>query len=280
MLNMAEKKDKPLVTVAIPAYNASSYIREAVESVLMQDYDNYELVIVDDCSTDNTYGLLQQIEDPRVRLFKNKKNLGAEANWNRCLDLATGKYFLLLPGDDLLYQGSIRRRVEVLEADKQNELAFCFCARRIINSKSEKIMDVSFCKEGLIKREKLLKKNVIAGMNVIGEPAAGLFRKGLVQKVGYYNQRLPYVIDLDYWVRLLEFGDAYYIDKPLCAFRVTSVNWTSRLGARRYTDYKQIISVIKSLPYSKVSPLVSRYGVFRCWVNEYMRRVFYLFFRR
>ena len=72
----------------------------------------------------------------------------------------------------------------------------------------------------------------------------------------------------------------YYINEPLCGFRISPHNWSSRLGSQRYQDYKQIIFNIRSLPYSNVSSFVCRYGIFRSWVNEFLRRIFYIFFRK
>ena len=166
---------QPLVTVAIPVYNAAGFIVETINSVIDQDYTNLDILIIDNHSTDESWNIIQGFPDPRIRAVRNDKNIGAVSNFNKCLEMAQGEYFLLLPADDLLYPGSISRRVAVLVEDSARKLALCFCARTVIDVASKKVMNVSFCKPGYISREKLLQKNVSKGMNVIGEPAAGLF---------------------------------------------------------------------------------------------------------
>lgn len=246
----------------------------------MQDYTDFELLIIDDCSTDETASLISRFDDPRIRFLRNEHNLGAEGNWNRCLELAQGKYFLLLPGDDLLYPGALQKRVAVLQDDVEERFSFCFCARSVIDVTDRKILNVSFFRTGIVDRKRLLKKNILAGMNVIGEPAAGLIRKKFADRAGAYSQQLPYVIDLDYWVRLLEFGDAYYINEALCAFRVTSHNWSSRLARQRFANYRDIIRKIAQLPHAETGGMTVTLGIARAWLNERLRKIFYLLFRR
>lgn len=93
-----------LVTIAIPAYKAK-YLKEAIDSVLIQDYNNFELLIVDDCSPYNLKKIVDKYEDSRIKYFRNEKNLGSESivlNWNKCLDYAQGDFFILLCDDDIL----------------------------------------------------------------------------------------------------------------------------------------------------------------------------------
>ena len=93
----------PLVTIAIPTYNrAGSYLGYALASALKQTYQNLEIIVSDNCSTDNTEQLVKRFNDPRIRYFKHHKNIGADPNWNFCLRQARGVYFLLLQDDELV----------------------------------------------------------------------------------------------------------------------------------------------------------------------------------
>ena len=93
----------PLVTIGIPTYNrANSYLRQALESAVKQTYPNIEIVVSDNCSTDDTETLVKYFEDPRIRYFKQTENIGAYKNFNFCLHQAHGKYFLILSDDDLV----------------------------------------------------------------------------------------------------------------------------------------------------------------------------------
>ena len=93
--------DDPLVTISIPAYNQSSYIRRAIESALAQDYSNFEVVVADDRSIDDTLSIAHTVTDPRLRVVGNDQRLGRVANYRHCLyDLARGEWAVNLDGDD------------------------------------------------------------------------------------------------------------------------------------------------------------------------------------
>jgi glycosyltransferase involved in cell wall biosynthesis len=96
-------QSRPLVSIGIPTYNrADGYLRECIESAVNQTYSNIEIIISDNCSTDGTSNLVNGIADPRIRYFRHEKNIGANNNFNYCLEQAKGDYFLLLHDDDLI----------------------------------------------------------------------------------------------------------------------------------------------------------------------------------
>jgi glycosyltransferase involved in cell wall biosynthesis len=93
----------PLVTIAIPTYNrADNYLRQALTSAVTQTYPKIEIIVSDNCSTDHTETLVTGFSDPRIRYFRHEKNIGANNNFNFCLQQAKGMYFLLLHDDDLI----------------------------------------------------------------------------------------------------------------------------------------------------------------------------------
>lgn len=93
----------PLVTIAIPTYNrANLYLTQAIESAINQTYPNLEIIISDNCSTDDTEMVIRSFKDPRIRYFRQEKNIGGNNNFNFCLKQARGEYFLLLMDDDLI----------------------------------------------------------------------------------------------------------------------------------------------------------------------------------
>ena len=93
----------PLVTIAIPTYNrADGYLKQALESALNQTYSNIEIIISDNCSPDNTETVVKGFSDPRIRYFRQTENIGANNNFNFCIEQARGIYFLLLQDDDMI----------------------------------------------------------------------------------------------------------------------------------------------------------------------------------
>ena len=98
-----EEKEGLMVTVAMVTYNSAKYLRQAIESILNSDYKNFELLICDDKSSDESWKIINSYNDPRIRRFLNKVNLGEYPNRNQCISLAKGSYLIFIDGDDILY---------------------------------------------------------------------------------------------------------------------------------------------------------------------------------
>ena len=98
---------EPSFTIGIPVFNRLNFFKEALNSVLNQVFDDYEIVIVDDCSTDGTWEYIKAIKDSRVKVFRNPKNLGIVPNWRRCIEEANGIWFKFLMSDDLMFPDSL-----------------------------------------------------------------------------------------------------------------------------------------------------------------------------
>ncbi|MBU6157437.1 MAG: glycosyltransferase family 2 protein [Bacteroidetes bacterium] len=104
--------DQPLFTVATITYNSSRWVRQAIESVLASSYTDFEYIISDDCSTDDTWDIIQLYNDPRILTWQNETNLTEYPNRNKVLSVARGKYILFVDGDDILYRDSLRNLSE------------------------------------------------------------------------------------------------------------------------------------------------------------------------
>lgn len=116
---VSESTEKPLVGLGMPVFNGERYIEEAIQSILAQTYDNLELVICDNASTDRTEEICRAFvaRDKRVRYHRNPQNIGAHPNYNRTFELSGGKYFKWVPHDDVLRPDYVSACVEALEAD-------------------------------------------------------------------------------------------------------------------------------------------------------------------
>lgn len=112
----------PKVTVAIPTYNRAHYLKEAIESVLNQTYTDYELLVVDNASTDNTEEVVKSFNDKRIKYIKNETNIGMVNNWNKCIDLAQGEYLIIFHDDDIMKPELLEKEVEILERDNNTVL--------------------------------------------------------------------------------------------------------------------------------------------------------------
>jgi glycosyltransferase involved in cell wall biosynthesis len=265
----------PLVSVAIPAYKGAAYIAETIESVLAQSLRDLELIVVDDCSPDGTAEIVAAYHDPRVRLYRNESNLGPQGNWNRCLHESRGRYFKLLPQDDVLMPDCLEKQVAVLEADASESISLVFCARTIVLPNGRRVMQRGYPgMGGEIPGRYLLNRCVRRGSNLIGEPGAGMFRRSLAAKVGGYDASNPYVVDLDYWFRLLQMGNAYYLDEPLITFRVSGSSWSVDIGRQQGQDFCDFLRRVK-VQMEPNNDLDFFCGCGMARVNGILRKVFY-----
>jgi glycosyltransferase involved in cell wall biosynthesis len=270
-------KNKPIVTVAIPVYCGEKYISRAIESVLKQSFSDFELLIIDNNSIDNTKKIVNSFNDKRIRFIRNKRNIGFENNWNKCLKLSRGKYIKILPHDDYLDLNCLRFQVDIMEDDLLEDISLCFSSRYIVNQKEKIIFNKKypFNNGGIIFKENLKKMCLLFGTNLIGEPAGVLFRNTTSKKVGNFSANFPYIIDLDYWFRLLEFGNAFYINKPLAFFRISPYSNSVILQNNHQNDFVEFSSItLKSLNsrYIKIYYLFSRAVSF---FNKWVRFIFY-----
>lgn len=271
---------KPLVSLLIPTYNGEKFIRETLKSALKQSMRNLEIIVMDDDSKDNTLSIVQEFSDPRIRIFARKDNVGAQANWNRGVDEIRGKYFKLLPQDDLMATDCLAKQVAILDADKNEEIALVFSSRQVIGPKGDIRMVRGFGRRitGKYGADDLVRSCILSGSNLIGEPGSGLFRSALIKKIGPYSSEFPYVIDMDYWFRVLEYGSGFYISEPLTSFRVSANAWSVQLGRKQIVDYAGLTcSVYESRKFG-----LTRYqmyaGIIRSRINSTLRLMYYKLF--
>lgn len=122
---MGGVEGQPLVSVVMPAYNCAAYIAEAIDSVLRQTYENWELLIVDDGSEDGTAEVVGRYTDPRIRYSRNPENSGAAVSRNNGIAAAGGEYIAFLDSDDVWLPEKLERQIAFM---RQNGIAFCCAA--------------------------------------------------------------------------------------------------------------------------------------------------------
>ena len=274
----------PCVSICIPTYRGARFLSRTIASVLAQTFPSFELWVVDDCSPDATEEVVRAIDDARVRYIRNDRNLGPNGNWNRCLDLARGRYFKLLPHDDLLETDALAEQVAVLDRDVDERLALVFGRRTIIDADDRPIMrrGLRGTPVGIIGAADLVRRTVRAGANIIGEPGNGLVRRSTALRVGPYDAQHPYLVDLDYWFRVLRFGDAWYTGRSTSCFRVSDAQWSVALGRQQFEDWKGFVDRFATDPAFGISSADRQVGFVRARINSRARAILYklLFARR
>jgi glycosyltransferase involved in cell wall biosynthesis len=211
----------PRVSVCLPIYNCAQYVAETIESVYEQTYADYELIIIDDCSTDGTRDIIGRCASRggRIRFIANEQNVGMVCNWNRCLHEAQGEYIKFLFGDDrLASREALREMVAVMEADRS--LSLVASSRYVIDDRSRIVKQLSRYgnRDIVMAGPDVIRDCLLEQRNLIGEPSVVLFRRS--QAGRGFDTRYRQFVDLEMWFHLLEQGCFAYLNEPLSSFRV------------------------------------------------------------
>jgi len=203
-------KSNPKVTVTMPAYNASKYINEAIKSVLTQDYNSFELLILDDGSTDNTWDIIRQYrKDPCVRIYRNKKNSGVAKTRNKLVKLAKGKYISICDADDLMLLGNLKTLSKFLDTHPKIGVVYGNMLILNINNKNELTKRPYVAKTDYVAKWDLLERN-----SIVSHPGA-MIRKEAISRAGGYDEALFYLDDLSLWLKLFEVTKFEYLKDGL-----------------------------------------------------------------
>jgi glycosyltransferase involved in cell wall biosynthesis len=229
----------PKISVLIPTYNYGRYLEEAIESVLVQDFEDYELIVSDDCSSDNSEEIMARYEgNSRVRYHRHTSNLGMVENWNWCLSEARGEFVKYVFGDDKLSRTDSLGKLLSLMEDNPS-VALGACARLIINQESVVLTTWNnLGKSGRYNGEDIINKCLTENRNIIGEPSVAIFRREIAG--AGFNLRYRQLVDLEFWFKLLEKGDLMFSDEPLCCFRKHSLQETEKNRSNGVAEVESI----------------------------------------
>jgi glycosyltransferase involved in cell wall biosynthesis len=207
-------KEKPLVSICIPSYNASAHIEETIASVLDSTYSKLEVIVNDDASTDNTAEIVKGIADKRIFLFENTENLGPARNWNRAMRRATGELVGLLNHDDLYGPFWLTFAVHVLE--KYPHIGWVAGAYSIIDDKGETLKIVSRFHET---REYGLSEAFLCVAQFGSIGPGYIARRQVLEEIGYYDEDGGPFADNDLFQRLSSRYPLFYSVNPHISWR-------------------------------------------------------------
>ena len=248
---------KPLVSVVMPAYNAARTIQESIDSVIAQSYEHWELIIIDDHSTDNTMQIAKQAtnENTRIRYFANAKNKGVALSRNKGIQEAKGEYVAFLDSDDLWHPDKLKNQIAFM---KQNNATISYTATAYINNGIRS--DFVLRAEKQLTRKNLLKRNIMSCSSV-------MVSREMMLKHLFPERKEKIHEDLVSWLNILnKVGIAYGLDEPLLTYRMSRNTKSSgrltsaimTLNAYRCVGYNFIVSCLMTLRYAKHS-LSKRY---------------------
>ncbi|MBG6058525.1 glycosyltransferase involved in cell wall biosynthesis [Cryobacterium sp. MP_M5] len=273
--------DETLVSIVIPAYNNADYLDDTMKSVLNQTYTNLEVIVSDHASTDDTWAVMARYSaDPRVTLLRTEGGGGALRNWNRVSQAATGELIKLVCGDDLLYPTIVAQQVAALVAEPGAVLAAS--ARDIVDAngvpvlKNRGLAGLIGVHDGTV----AVRKTVTQGANIFGEPGCVMMRRSVLEKVGWWDSRWPYLIDeTSYSLVLLE-GKFVGVPGSLAGFRISDSQWSVRLVAEQATQAMGFHNWMAETRPDVVSRTDRLVGNTRARVMAQVRRLAYLWLGR
>lgn len=223
------------VSIIIPVYNGEKYVSEAIDSVLNQTYKDFEIIVIDDGSKDNTLNILRMYRD-KIK-WKSQENRGQASAINEGINIAKGKYIAYLDADDVCLPERFEKQVEYL--DEHPNVSLVYSDRYNINE-NEEIQGIfnSRPHDNFI----ILQQNYISRSVV-------MHKKECLDKVGLFDESITGSDDWDMWIRISEKFEMSYINKPLVKYRVHKENISlirpKRLDYGRYTKMKGLEKTLK-----------------------------------
>jgi glycosyltransferase involved in cell wall biosynthesis len=216
----------PKLTICMNTYNRARYVSQSIPTVLSQSFDDFELIVLDAASPDNTEEVVRSLADRRIVYVRTETRIGMTEGWMRCLAMARGEYVAILSDDDLYFPSMLEVECEVLNHNPRVGFvhsAFC------LFGDDEKVVRVAYPAEAPYIREGRDEfKRHIVGKNYVCTQTV-LFRKNAYQACGGLDPCFLQVADWDLWLRMELHGcQVAYVNEPLAAFRIHSGSITSR----------------------------------------------------
>lgn len=214
----------PKVSVVMPVFNGEKYLGEAIDSILKQSFFDFEFIIINDASDDNTSVILNDyfLKDKRIVLIKNDNNMGLSSSLNKGLKMARGLYLARMDSDDIAISCRLKKQVSFL--DNNPNVGMVGTAAYIVDLHGEALRKVKSSTDNEILKKALKNSNQFIHPSM-------MFRKECIQKVGGYREELDGSEDYDLWLRISEHFDIANLPEYLMSYRINpnSISVTKRL---------------------------------------------------
>ncbi len=220
-------KKQSLVSIILPVYNAEKFVEETINSILNQTYSNIELIIVEDCSTDNSLNIIKKFSDKRIKVFNFKENKGVAIARNYGVDKSEGEYLAFIDSDDIWKKDKLEKQMDFLQ--KNTQCNFVFSSYELINESGKK-------RNQIIYSQKEVDYKFILRNTIISTPTVLLKKSGFTD-ISFEN--ISTAEDYSLWYKLLRDGEiAYGIKEPLVLVRKRSKSLSKNRLKVIYNLYK------------------------------------------
>lgn len=222
------------ISVIVLTFNRKEMLKEALDSILGQSFQDFELIVVDNDSNDGTEKMMGSIKDPRIRYFRNQNNGIIATNLNYGIKKAIGEYIALCDDDDLWSKDKLQKQLQIMEDNPD----LAMVATNGIEF--DKDGDIGLMIRKKIKNPYLTQKNILI-KNIIIQSSV-LLRKRILDEVGLFRENPEYLSceEFELWIRMLKNHDAYVLEEPLMKYRTHQRVFRTR-GLKHHLILKRII---------------------------------------
>src|SRR5262249_5784828 len=271
---------QPRISICLPVYNGQKFLRSAIDSALNQTFENFELLISDDCSEDGTRQTIDEfaLTDKRVKYWLNDQRLGLFANYNKCMERASAPIIKPFAQDDLWDPQLLEKQYKLLE--QQKGVVLVGARRVVIDAEGHRAKDSSqpvglvdiLGDQRVYRGRDVIRTCLDPLINLIGEPSVVMFRA--TSRGNGFHSAFKHLGDLEYWLRILADGNFGLINEPLAFFRCHQDGMTAR-NVRQLWGFVDILhmadaasSILAQMGISKDEFIKSNLAIVTKYISE------------
>ena len=266
------------ILVFVPTYNSEKYLRQCLDSVLQQTFQDWQCVISDDASTDKSVEIAREYEkiDSRFKVLTHEQNVGAANNWNRAKENNNSFATKILCADDYLLKDALQEQLDILQ---RNQTAIVFSERYIVFPSGKKLHPRLPKYASNISFNDAFKFYVNLGRNIFGEPVTALFRTDLFVKSEGFYPKFEYSLDTSGYMAVARGHDVTFDNSVVGAFRVSKSQWSHKLKGKQFAhifDFIDHLVEVEGIQVSKTEVLIGKIKVMGA---NLLRVILYKFLR-
>lgn len=238
----------PLISVILPSYNAKAYLADSIESILQQTFSDFELILIDNVSTDGSDQLLKSFTDPRIRLYINESNIGYTRSLNRGLSLARGRYIARMDADDISQKTRFEKQVQFLESNP--DYGIIGCSYQIINAQG-RIVGTRIMPESDLE---IRWKNLLC--SPFCHPAVMIRKSILDQHQLTFDVEKEPAEDYHLWNRIISHSQGFNLAETLLHYRIHGKNESTLRAAEQQRQIESISfsHIQQAFPSDSITP--------------------------
>ena len=266
------------ILVFVPTYNSEKYLRQCLDSVLQQTFQDWQCVISDDASTDKSVEIAREYEkiDSRFKVLTHEQNVGAANNWNRAKENNNSFATKILCADDYLFKDALKEQLDILQ---RNQTSIVFSERYIVFPSGRKLHPRLPKYASNISFSDAFKFYVNLGRNIFGEPVTALFRTDLFVKSEGFYPKFEYSLDTSGYMAIARGHDVTFDDSIVGVFRVSKSQWSHKLKGKQFAHVFDFIDHLVEVEGIQVTKKAVLLGKIKVMGANLLRVVLYSFLR-